>query len=288
MTRLKGTILGNQVAFAKGRQAPMVDPSMGGQFGAMPDLTTINSDAPQIKQHGLWILLDAPRGFADLDNPDKWRASLKALMEVHPKSISGFRSTLNAEYYQKPIGGTGENLHAPSDMKRDVSAPTWSWIELYGYAINTFLEGWMIELIMDPATKKPGVIARGKASPTDMLPDYWGASGIFIEPDATGKYAAKAYLSTGMGPKVGGESESGRDLNSPQEGVEYSVEFTATTQVGKGVLRLAQKLLDEIQYAGANSYNQEAFSTGVSADVAAANGNGYREKLADAAKTYVS
>lgn len=265
----------------------MVDPGQGGSMGAMPSYTTYNASAAYVKRHLIPIVIDAPRGFGDLDNPDQWRASLKSILELHAKSIEGLRSTLSAEYVGKAVGGAGEQQYDPSNVTREQSTPTFTLPELYGKPINNFLEGWITNLIMDPNTKLPAVVSRGKSSPSDLLPDYTGATVMFIEPDPTGRFVQNAWLCTNMMPKTGGENEGRRDLTSAMEGVDYSVEFTALTQTGYGVNKLAQKLLDEINYTGGNPATMPAFVDGISADIKAAD-HGYREQLSEAAKTYVS
>lgn len=286
MSRLAGTILENR-AFNQYGSAPMTDPAKGGQFGFTPDFKSYVSSAAYVRRNIIAILVDAPRGFQDLENPEIWVATLKNLIELAPKSIEGLKGTLTVEHIENPFGGAGEVQQDISNVTRERSAPSFTWTEKYGKGVAAFLNGWVLNLIMDPESKYPRVVHNG-TKPVDLLPDYTGMTVLFFEPDPTATKIVTAWLSTNMRPTGQVAELTGRrDLNAAGEGIEYPVEFTALTQMGVGVNRFAQEMLDLMTLTGANPNLQEAFVSAIDADVKAGE-NGYAEQIAAAARSTIS
>lgn len=276
MTRLQNTILG-QTGYAQYAQAPMVDVQNGGQQGPMTDYTSYVSNSAYVRRQMIALLVEAPRGFNDLNNPQAYISTLKALVELHAKSIEGLQSTLTVDFVENAVGGAGEMQEDIANVTRARSTPTFVWTEKYGKPISAFLVGWIEGLLMDPITKFPTVVSTG-ARPTDLLPDYTGMTCLFFEPDPTHTKVVQAWLCTNMMPKTSGDITGRRDLTQAGESLDYSVEFTALTQVGFGVIQFAQNILNSMNLTGLNPNLQPAFETAVSADVRAA-ANGYAETL---------
>lgn len=286
MSRLADTILENKAYNQYGRQA-MVDIRKGGQNGISPDYSAYVSSAAYVRRNLIAILIEAPRGFQDLENPDYWVSTLKNLVELAPKSIEGLQQTLSVEHIDNPFGGAGEIQQDISNVTRARSSPSFTWNEKYGKSVAAFLNGWVLNLIMDPETKYPRVVNNSE-KPTDLLPDYTGMTVLFMEPDPTGTKVITAWLSTNMRPNDQVAEITGRrDITAAMEGQDYSVEFTALTQVGEGVNAFAQELLDNMTLTGANPNLQEAFVKEIDADVKAGE-NGYAERIAKMADSAIS
>lgn len=286
MSRLADTILENKAYNQYGRQA-MVDIRKGGQNGLAPDYSAYVSSAAYVRRNLIAILIEAPRGFQDLENPDYWVSTLKNLVELAPKSIEGLQQTLSVEHIDNPFGGAGEIQQDISNVTRARSSPSFTWNEKYGKSVAAFLNGWVLNLIMDPETKYPRVVNNSE-KPTDLLPDYTGMTVLFMEPDPTGTKVITAWLSTNMRPNDQVAEITGRrDITAAMEGQDYSVEFTALTQVGEGVNTFAQELLDNMTMTGANPNLQEAFVKEIDADVKAGE-SGYAERIAKMAESAIS
>ena len=285
MTRLAGTILG-QKAYASQSAAPVVDLRQGAQMGPSTDFTSYISNTPYVRRNLIAILIEAPTGFQDLDNPDIYVGTLKSLIEVQAQSITGLNSQLDLTFEEVPVGGAGEFQETVSDSKRNRSVPSFTWAEKYGKPISKFLRHWITMLIMDPSTKYPAVLARKGRALTDILPDYNSCTVLFIEPDPTGTKVLEAWLCTNMQPKSTGPIEGSRDLTSPGQKVELNIEFTAITQVGEGVNAFAQRQLDALHLGGMNPNQHKAFINAVTPDVNAAT-QGYNQTLQDMAANRV-
>jgi hypothetical protein len=283
MSRLKNTILGSQM-YGEYSTNQVVDLTNGAQNGYTTDLTTYVSNSTYTKRNLIALLLEAPRGFQDLNTPDYWVATLKCLVELHPKSISGLQNELTADFVETAVGGAGEMQEDISNVTRSRSTPEFTWTEKYGKPVWRFLDGWIRNLMMDPITKVAAVVNSGTNRPTDLLPDYTGMSVIFIEPDPTHSQVVTSWLCTNMMPKSTGANEGRRDMTQAANEVDYSITFTALTQVGDGVNQFAQTLLSQLMLTGANPNLRTAFLQGVDADVDAVTTttgqNGYVSQVA--------
>ena len=266
MARLTDTLLTNK-AMARGKTHYMLNPLYGGQHGFGPDLRQWVNNAAYVQNHTFCLLLEAPRFLRFMDDQDQYVGSIRAMMELHTRSIEGLASGLKVETASTPVGGAGEEQEEVVDVKRDVSKPVHVLHEKAGRPFQNLLETWITYGMMDPATKVANVGALAGNRPTDMLPDEYTATCLYIEPDRTHRKVAKAWLCTNMFPKGTGDITGKRDLTSAMSLLELNVEFSAITQVGLGVDTMAQKLMDAINVTNANPNLRAAFIDSIHADV---------------------
>jgi hypothetical protein len=286
MARHSNTIMG-KTAYASYSHTPAVDLQQGGQQGHFNDFRFYVNNSAYVTRNTVAILVEAPRGFRYLDNPNEWVGALKAIIEKHSQRIEGLRSTITVENVENAVGGDGNMQEDVSNVTRERSVPVHVIIEKYGMPVNKFLEGWITGLLMDPVTKIPNVSTLGRANgPTDLLPDFTSATVLYFEPDPTFRTVQKAWLCTNMRPKTGGIVEGTRDLTQGGESLTYNIEFTALTQVGVGVNNFAQRVLDSMNLTGTNPNLREAFQPNLDADVAASN-VGYKEQVNEASREFV-
>lgn len=285
MARLTDTIIGNK-SYGIGRNNPMVDLDKGGQFGQQIEMAEYVSSAQYVRRNLIARVIECPRGFDYLPDADKWRSAFKALIELHPKSIEGYNAQLTVETQETPFGGAGEMIETPSNVTRARSSPSFSFVERYGRPMSTFFDMWITELLMDPITKTPNVVTRGAVDVVDLLPDFIGGTILVFEPDPTFTKVDKAWLTTNFYPKSGAPVEGRRDLTAGGDGLEFSIEFTAISQIGAGVNAFAQRLLDEMNLTGSNPNLRPAFIDKISEDVKKSE-HGYAEQIANAARTAV-
>lgn len=270
MSRLADAILQNGTAFGAGHQAPMVDLQYGGQMGYAQDLSEWVSNQAYVRRNLICLLVEAPKGFRFLPNSDKWIATLRSLVELHPLSIDGLNAGLEVEIASNPFGGGGQMQEDFTDVKETQSRPVFRWAEKYGMPIAHFFRGWITNLMMDPNTKFANVATLAGQKPTDMLADQYTATMIFIEPDPTHTKVVKSWLVTNMMPTGTGEITGRRDLTQANETPTYDINFTGIAQFGLGVDAFAQRLLDGISLTGANPYQRPAFVDNITADILAA------------------
>jgi hypothetical protein len=251
-----------------------------GQNGFRTDFEGFVNNSSYMRRNIIAVLVEAPRGFQHLPNPELWVATLKSLIELHAQKVDGLTSTLKVDFSEVAVGGAGEMQQDIKNVTRERSEPSFTWVEKYGKPINAFFTGWITQLMMDPITKVPNIMTRNDPTkrPTDILPDYTSCTVLFIEPDPTHTRVVTAWLSTNMMPDSAGEVVGSRDLTSPNDTTEYTVKFTALTQEGLGVQLMAQRYLDEMNMSSVNPNLAPSFVSGIESDIVAAN-SGYQDQL---------
>lgn len=280
MARIADQVL-KQRGFMQYTQAPSVNLTMGAQMGPMTDLRQYVNNSAYIPHPLIAILLEAPTGFRYLPEPELYYRTLKSLVELHAQTIEGFNSQLDVEYSETNVGGGGQKQEDISNVTQQQPTPTFVWPDKYGKPISRFLRSWITELIQDPITKYAGVVSRTRQL-DDLLPDFSSMTCLFFEPDPTHTKVLEAWLCTNMKPKTSGPIEGRRDLNSGPSPTELSIEFTALSQTGYGVMQLAQQHLDNMVLTGLNPNVQPAFIQSATADVSAAGGyTGYDKAMSD-------
>lgn len=267
------TRLSDQIAtggYAEGRGA-MANLARGGQNGFAPSLNELLTSGTYVQRHLNCIVIDAPKGFQLLPDPDVWVSALKALFEVQAKLIDGFAAGLEVDWgAETNVGFAGEMFQDYVKVSRARSNPSFVFPERYGRPVGNFFRDWITYLLADPNTQYPAIIhVAGSNMPTDWLPDWYTATMLFYETDPIYKTVMKAWLTANMAPKADGEVTGKRDTISSMEAKsETSIEMTGTSMYGHGVIALAQKLLDAQNIGGAVYDNAIAFASEVAADVA--------------------
>lgn len=273
--------------WGKGRSAPMIDPRYGGSNGHMPDYPAYISNSPYVSRNLIIRLLAAPLGFQYLPDPERWVATLKALIELHPQSVTGFNNQLTVEMKETTFGGAGEMQESVSNVTRSRVEPVFNYVEKYGRPITHFFDRWVTELLMDPNSKFPNVVTRNnnaRSEIIDLLPDFTSATIIAFEPDPTFTKIDKSWIVADLKPKGSlAPSEAKRDIHTGGDLVEFPISFTGVAQTGPAVDLVALKMLQSMTLTGANPMARNAFTDDFSGDVKGV-GIGYEEQLRAAAK----
>lgn len=264
MSRLADAILTG--AYSKGK-SPMTDLQYGGQNGYAPNLAEWVSNTHYVRRNLVCLLIEAPKGFQLLPEANFWVNALKAMVEVHAKTIDGFAAGLEVEVQETAVSGGGEMMQDYSNITRARTNPSFTFVDMYGRPIQNFLHDWIINLIGDPDSKIPAISTMDGEKPKDLLADMYSATMLFFEPDPTHTKVSKAWLTTNMYPKGTGEITGKRDLTTAGELSEITVEFTGLSQTGLGVISFAQSLLDKINITNANPYARPSFVEEIDPDV---------------------
>lgn len=286
MSRITNAIL-DQKAFGRGSTQPMLDVTYGGQHGYAPVLSQWVSNQAYVRNHLCAIVLEAPRFFQLMPDPQKWVETLKSMFELHARTIEGLNSGLTAEFADHPVGGAGEIQEEVTDMKRARSAPVTTHIEKVGRPFQTFIEHWMMYGMMSPDTKYALLGTLADNVPDDLLADWSTATVLFYEPDALHRKIVNSWITTNMMPKSTNDIIGKRDLTTAKEIVTLNIEWTAITQTGLGANIFAQKILDQIVLNNANPYLRPSFIEDISSDVKAAT-EGYMKNVKDLGDSAVS
>lgn len=286
MSRLTDALITG--AYTRDIDRPMLDLRYGGQNGWTPNLTEFTSNQAYVSRPLTCILLEAPRMFTVMPDSQKWIASLKALFELHARSIDGFNAGLKVDTDDHPVGGAGEVQKEITNVTREVSNPKFTFIEKYGRPIQTLLEYWIRYGMMDPETKFALLGTMNKNEVKDLLADWYSATCLFIVPDPLHKKVDKAWITTNMYPLSNGEVTAKRDLTSAQEILTLDIEFSGLSQYGIGVNQFAQNILDNINTTNADPFMKPSFVNRISPDVDAANTTGYKSWTEQVGRTAVT
>lgn len=285
MSRLPDAILAEK-GYARGRNAPMVDLAYGAQLGYAPNLTEFHNNAAYVRRHVFLLMLEAPRFMRLMPDSNKWVEAARQIFEQHPLTVEGFRGGLSVETDETPVGGGGEMQEEYTDVKRERTTLTTTYNDKYGAPMNTFLSAWIRYGMMDPDSKVAGIATLTGERPTDMLPDWYSASLLAIEPDPTHSKVMRSWLLTNVFPKGDGGVEGSRDLRSAMTLSNMTVEWTSIAQYGLGVNAFAQSLFDKIQLAGAMPSLRPSAIQEISADVDAVT-PGYKHNVEDLGRTAI-
>jgi hypothetical protein len=239
-----------------------IDIAHGGQFGYAPNMTEWKSNQAYVRKSGFAVLLEVPKFFLVMPDPESWIQALKALLETQSKKIEGFKQGVKLEVEEHDFGAAGEKQQEVVNATRERSEPTITVQEKYGRPIQTFINAWMRYGLMDPETKYAliSTLAKKEQIPDDLLADWYSCSWAFIEPDPTGRKVVKSYLVANSWPMEEGDVESVKDPVSSQEMLELTIPFSGITQVGVGVNIFCQQLLDKMNRINANPFLRAAYT----------------------------
>ena len=268
MARLANAILPTGTGYANGHGAPMFDISLGGMNGFDLRMDQWVNNQNYVRKNLFCLLIEPPKGFALLRNPETWVSALRALVELHPMTIEGLNAGLTVETASNAVGGAGQVQEDYIDVKEEPSKPVFRWLEKYGMPVQKFLRAWITYLLMDPHSKYPNVITLADGvKPKEWTAEMYSATMMFIETDPTHTKVAKSWLVTNMFPLSDGGLTGRREMAAAGEVVTMDISFTGIAQYGFGVDKFAQELLDGISTVGANPQARAAFIDKIAADV---------------------
>lgn len=286
MARITNALLDKR-AYGRVANQPMIDPTFGGQLGYAPNIAEWNSNQAYVKRQLIVVLLEAPKFFQYMPEPQKWIDTLKAMLEVHARTVEGLNAGITLDFDEHPVGGGGEMQQEVIDSKRARSEPTMTIVDKYGMPFQTFLYQYITYGIMDPDTKFALMNTLSGNKPDDMLADMFTFSALFMEPDPSHRRVTKSWVGVNIMFKGTGEITGKRDLTSALEISTLSLELTGIYQFNLGTNQFAQTILDNINMTNANPYLRSSPVSQVSADVLAS-GTGYKKNVEDLAASAVS
>lgn len=270
--------------------ARVVDLSKGAQQGAMTDPSNWTHSAYYPRPHVQAFLVSAPKGFKYLPDGAGMIKRLKVMVETKAKSISGLVSSLTVESDEVLVDKGSDAIQIPLKVTRERSNPNMVWNEYRGMPIWKDLSSWVINLIEDPMTGRPGVIAMQSyiddGSP-ELTADYYSMTVMFAQFSQNMTSVDMSWMCSNMYPQ-GVEFEGGMEYGSPLELVEHAIDFSALTLHGdqvKAVNQMALDYLGDINKAGFSPSGLTPFVAGIDSNLLSnAINSGYKEgvnKIAD-------
>ena len=221
-------------------------------IGAVIDGNTYEahlSNSLYVGQNVIAKVIATPRFMNYMPNPEAWRSIWVSLIEEHPKSITGFNSTLTADTDEFDVGATGEQQSALKQVKRSRTNLTFEIPEKMHKSVSKFLGLTLTYGGADYITQRP--LASNFISNLDEVgggwtPDMWSGTVIFIEPDPTRLEVVDCWLGVQFWFKNTGDRTAKKNLSSGGDTVSLNLE-TAGIYLGTGkVFEFARELLPKI------------------------------------------
>ena len=259
-----------------------LDLRLGGRGGYAPVLAEFINNQAYIRKPLIPILLQYPKFFDLMPNPNIWIETLKAIVELHPKSIDGFNAGLQVDTDTHPVGGGGELQHEVVNVKRQPSEPSFTYVEKYGMPIKTFFYYWITYGLQDPDTKFALVntLDSNNIKNFDLTAEQYSMTMLFIEPDPTHTKVLKSWVTTNMFPIDSLDIIGKRDLPAGSELDEFSIKFSGISQFSLGTNSFAQSILEASQknLVNSNPYYRKSFLNGKDANITDTS-NGYETNI---------
>lgn len=274
-------------AYMNGSDTFAWDPKYGDQQGWSTNIGQFVSNQAFVSRPLCCCLLEAPRIFRYIPDGHKYIETLKAIIEVHALTITGFNEQLNVEFDQRAVGGAGAQQHEVVNVTREQPTPTFSFVEKLGRPIQHFLDFWIRYLLMDPEAKFALAAILNNPEITDLGADMVSMTVLFYEPTIDLKGVSHAWLCTNMMPHTTGDQSSQRDLQSSQQIRDLEIEFTALAQVGPGVKRMASDIMKSINTIRADPYYSKAAVDGIDEYVKGSGDTTYRNSVERAGRDAV-
>ena len=285
MARVTEALLGAKAWSQGNDKLQQLNPAFGGQFGWATNPAEWVSAQAYVPRNLIPLVLESPRFFSKMPDPDKWVTAWKVLIEKHARTIEGLKAGLTVDVAEHAFGGAGEVFQEFTDVKRERSTISIGLVDKYGNVFQNFLERWITYGMMHPETKTP-LTSTMSDGPTDNLADWYSGTVAFIEPDPTGKKVIRCWISTNMFPQGTGPIEGKMDKTSALSIKELSLEFTSISFINEGTRVFGQELLDAINMTWANPQLRNSFISEISSDLAAVT-QGYKESVESISKNKV-
>jgi hypothetical protein len=285
--RLSDSLLAKDEAYGQIRENTL-NLTRGGQFGYTPEMPEWLNNQGYVKRNLVIVLLEIPKFLLVMRQKEKWIRALRAMVELHPRSVEGFNAGLEVSVAEHEVGGGGEFQQEFTDVKRARTEPVFNYVEKEGNVIQRFLDFWIRMALMDPETKRPLATTlqqyqagnaqfRGNQN-TDWLADWYSMSILAFEPNVSYTAVNRAWVTTNMYPLSTGEITGKRDMANENELVELSINFTGISQTSEGTKKFASDVLKSINDKDANPNLRKSFIDNISSRITPGKGgeaNGY-------------
>lgn len=266
-------LLDTHIGYGRQTHTGAVKISQAGSVNFAAAITNIAGNTPYVGRPLRCSIMNYPRGFNYLPNALDMREALRQMIEISAHRISGISSGLTPETAQVDAGNSGEKYTVYTGMTREISTPEFEWPELNGFVVSRYWEYYYRMLIADENTKRPGVVAlsNGPKAASEWDNTFHSFDVLFWEADPLGLEPTKAWLCAGMSPTSSVPVEGNFEIGRIGETKTVTMAFNAVTEVGLGVMQMAQNEINRMKREGVSTSELKTLHTGMSEDVKATN-----------------
>lgn len=252
----------------------------GAQVGVGPRTLQIDAATPLIFNPAIIVMLTAPTMW---DAYPTAKNILKALFEMHAKSVSGLSFGYTLNFADTPNGHDGQVLSMPTNSQRTQVSPNFTWPEVYGNIVWNLHYKWIMD-IQHPDTQVSHLASNlaDENMPAWLLSTI-SASFIAIQPDPTGvpDRIIDASVYTAVMPTETGDLGIKREINSAEHH-DRSITYKALVQHNDNTRELGRIVLKAMNAHKPNFQKASTF-TGVESSLA---GTGLDKEVQDALRDY--
>lgn len=291
MSQLVRQLLESNTAYA-GRSSTL-NLAYGGQWGYAPNYSQWLNNQAYVRPNARAVLLSAPKMFTRLPNAREWIRTLKALVEIHPKRITGFDFGLTVNVAKHDIGAGGQQQGEPVKTVRNESTPAMTFQSKVGRPEQRFIEAW-IRMILDPDTTyssslylPSSVTANGSTIDT-FFADQYAATILVFEPNQSFTRVEKAGIVHNFWPTTTGPIVMESNPVDDMQLEELEIPFEGFVEPCRGAEELAQGILNNINFVNANPCTRKASYPGIDSDVAAQTDIGYAAGVSNTIATQLA
>ena len=221
----------------------------GGNYGYSPRVDQWLNNKSYVARDLVPVVLSTPKMFSLYPTEEaRWIATLKSFIELHCKTIEGYKPTLTVNVVNQPV--RDEMQQDPTRVTRERSEPVFGCIEKEGTPIQNFLEWWITYGILDPDSGRVLASSLDNA-PSDWLADWYSMSLLVFEPDTMFRHCMRAWVSVNMYPLTTGEIIGLKDPDNDKSLLELAIGFSALSVCNEGTRVFAEGLLRSVSLKGA-------------------------------------
>lgn len=234
----------------------MPDLRYGAQFGYAPNLSEVISTTPNIPRDMVINITRYPGMFDLFTDGEIWKETLKYMIEVHPKSITGFDATIVLGTSDVQISPSGATIRPVNDATIQHSKLQMTYpMDFSNEPIVSFWKEFIRIGIRDPILKRPLISTLGLDNiPDDWTLDMYSWDMIGYEPNVHFKKVSKAWEVYGVHPLGSGPITGSKDQLNARSVNELTYELTGVDESNIGTRVAAQAIIDKIDLAKANPY----------------------------------
>lgn len=235
----------------QGSIEPIVNIGSGGSMsGYLPEWDSAAMFTGYRPQQTILRVLDLPKLFSLHPQADRIKRIAINAFELFPAQISGIKFTLEVSSSSSEIGGSGQPMEDPKEVKRQASMLNLTYSrEHYGQILSNFFMFWIQWAIMHPETKR--AVATTYYDVSDMLLDQYTATLLAYELDPTGRYVHRAALGCNIFPNLTGDIELTKDVTAMKDVPSLDITTGGFWMSGANITRFAQKYHDQSRFLGA-------------------------------------
>ncbi len=213
-----------------------LDIRYGGQFGLLPRIGGENGTkaiqewmyAQAYQRMDLIpIVLQTPKMFDLFPQAKGWHEAVKAMFEVHAKTIDGLNASLTVNTGEHNTGMSGAVIKEITQVTREATNVSIGLNEKNGIPFETLLDVWIRYGLDDPDIGHPLItrIADSTRLPKHWTAEWYTCTVLFIEPDRLRRRAIHAWLVSNLFPTSNPDIIGKKDKTAARELKQMTIDF---------------------------------------------------------------